>query len=516
MPAARGCRVAKLFAVIVVVAVMSVTGAGRARADVPGVVDFQGTLTDGAGVPVTGQATMVFALYTTAAGGEPVWQETQAVTVSAGIYSTALGSVTPFPETLWENPALWLGIRQEGADELPQRVRIVAVPYALRAKTAESLAGGGSAVPAGAMVLSDKAADPALLNAGFVEVYSVRPECWRMASMTNAPTARQYHTAVWTGTHMIVWGGSSDDDTLDTGGVYDPVTDTWTSTSTVGAPSARYWHTAVWTGSRMIIWGGNGATGGVYDPVTDTWTPTSMDGAPDGRGLHTAVWTGDRMIVWGGGHLDTGGIYDPEADSWTPTSTANAPDGRIGHTAVWTGSRMIIWGGSFSRTGGVYDPATDCWTPTSTVGAPESLRSHAAVWTGDRMVIWGGTNSDTGGVYNPSTDTWTPTSTSGAPRRHERESAVAVWTGSGMLAWGGTNSNADSPDVGGTYDPVADAWTPIATQNAPHMRFGHTAVWTGTRLIVWGGQSGVPGYCVSSGGTYTPDQDHPLFGYLRP
>ena len=42
-------------------------------------------------------------------------------------------------------------------------------------------------------------------------------------------------------------------------------------------PSARAYHTAVWTGSEMIVWGGwDGgyeADGGRYDPVTDSWTP---------------------------------------------------------------------------------------------------------------------------------------------------------------------------------------------------------------------------------------------------
>src|SRR2546422_1070361 len=50
--------------------------------------------------------------------------------------------------------------------------------------------------------------------------------------------------------------------------------DTWTPTSTVGAPTGRSLHTAVWTGSRMVVWGGaNDNTGGVYDPATDSWTP---------------------------------------------------------------------------------------------------------------------------------------------------------------------------------------------------------------------------------------------------
>ena len=33
--------------------------------------------------------------------------------------------------------------------------------------------------------------------------------------------------------------------------------DTWTATSLTNAPSARYDHTAVWTGSEMIVWGGS-------------------------------------------------------------------------------------------------------------------------------------------------------------------------------------------------------------------------------------------------------------------
>jgi hypothetical protein len=62
---------------------------------------------------------------------------------------------------------------------------------------------------------------------------------------------------------------------------------TWAATSTVDAPSAREEHTAIWTGSRMIIWGGVGGsclnTGGVYDPTTDMWTATSTVDAPSPR-----------------------------------------------------------------------------------------------------------------------------------------------------------------------------------------------------------------------------------------
>ena len=64
------------------------------------------------------------------------------------------------------------------------------------------------------------------------------------------------HTAVWTGSEMIVWGGYNGSGNLNTGGRYNPGTDSWTATSTTNAPGGRQDCTAVWTGSEMIVWGG--------------------------------------------------------------------------------------------------------------------------------------------------------------------------------------------------------------------------------------------------------------------
>ena len=92
---------------------------------------------------------------------------------------------------------------------------------------------------------------------------------------------------------MIVWGGFNlrqigaatqiYGSTLNTGGRYNPSTDSWSATSITNAPDARASHTAVWTGSEMIVWGGNNPTqlntGGRYCPAapnpTATPTPTS-------------------------------------------------------------------------------------------------------------------------------------------------------------------------------------------------------------------------------------------------
>ncbi len=104
---------------------------------------------------------------------------------------------------------------------------------------------------------------------------------------------------------MIVWGGSVHDISYpNTGGRYDPSTDTWIATSTTNAPTGRTAHTAVWTGSEMIIWGGYDGwclnTGGRYNPNTDSWTAITNTNAPEARFYQTTVWIGSKMIVWGG------------------------------------------------------------------------------------------------------------------------------------------------------------------------------------------------------------------------
>src|SRR4029453_18714955 len=85
-------------------------------------------------------------------------------------------------------------------------------------------------------------------------------DSWTTTNTTNAPTGRYNHAAVWTGSEMIVWGGNDDTllgHVLNPGGRYNPSTDRWSPTSTTNAPTARQYPTAVWTGSEMIVWGGD-------------------------------------------------------------------------------------------------------------------------------------------------------------------------------------------------------------------------------------------------------------------
>ena len=311
--------------------------------------------------------------------------------------------------------------------------------------------------------------------------YNPSTDNWTATTTVQAPTGREFPTAVWTGSEMIVWGGYSYDTTdhfWNTGGRYNPSTDSWLPTSITNAPDGRESHTAVWTGSEMIVWGGyfyDGNdhylnTGGKYNPGTNSWTPTSTTHAPSARDSHGAVWTGSEMIVWGGagasGYLNTGGRYNASTDIWTATNTANAPSARTVHGPVWTGNEMIVWGGfSFDgtgneiylNTGGRYNPNSNTWTATSTANAPDGRSIHTAVWTSSEMIVWGGHGDfdllgyyfNTGGRYDPGTDSWTATSTADAPEGRYRH--TAVWTGNEMIVWGGILYSNGSTSTGGRY-----------------------------------------------------------------
>jgi hypothetical protein len=116
---------------------------------------------------------------------------------------------------------------------------------------------------------------------------------------------------------MIVWGSMFG--STKSGGLYDPATNSWRATESLCAPSGRWKAPAIWTGTRMIIWGGTTvssyfANGAAYDPVGNVWAQLADAGAPTARADHSAVWTGTAVIMWGGtdgGPSNSGGTFTP-------------------------------------------------------------------------------------------------------------------------------------------------------------------------------------------------------------
>ena len=360
------------------------------------------------------------------------------------------------------------------------------------------------------------ASPPIHLDSAAGNTGCIPPDSWTRGLREDIPDARAAHTAVWTGTEMIVWGGYTQGASTALavrGNRYDPLTDTWQIISSLGAPAPRTSHTAIWTGSRMIVWGGAPtvtvgstvlATGGLYDPISDSWSEVSTVGAPSARSEHTAVWTGTKMIIWGGWsgttNLAEGGRYDPTTDTWSGMAASGLVP-RIDHTATWIGDRMVVWGGANSAgttlgDGALYNPATDMWTSMPVAGP---RRGHTAIWTGARLIIFSGS---TGIAYNPTTNTWSNIATASSSRTGHR----AIWTGSKMMVWGGVGFANSTLNSGELYDPVSNSWQFTSLTGAPTTRYTHTLVWTGSRAIVWGGallSSGVA-YLRIDGGRYDP------------
>jgi N-acetylneuraminic acid mutarotase len=348
---------------------------------------------------------------------------------------------------------------------------------------------------------------------------------WGTVSPIGAPSARSQHTAVWTGTQMIVWGGTGATGELNTGARYNPATDTWTAMTTTGAPGARRGHAAVWTGSRMIVWSGYRvgpgwlADGGIYDPATDTWA--ALPGTSPAARSRFAYGYDDvnaRFFVFGGWDATTvrgdGATFD--GTNWTAVAPAMRPSPRRYLPAVWTGSRFIVWGGENAMGGDIgggvptnvlqdgsrYDAATDTWAAMTNTARPAGRSHHVAVWTGTQMIVWGGYDAAEarladGGRYTLSSNTW---ATMAAAPIVGRIGHTAVYTGTSMITWGGTDVTflAD----GASYTPGTDTWATLPTIGAPSARTDHTAVWDGSEMIVWGGANAITD--LADGAVYAP------------
>ena len=123
-------------------------------AEVPRLIKFSGTLLDVQDRPMAGPVGVTFALHAQQTGGAALWLETQNVKPDAnGVYTVLLGanSANGVPAELFASgEARWLEVQVERQAEQP-RVLLVSVPYALKAKDAETLGGK----PASAFVTTE-------------------------------------------------------------------------------------------------------------------------------------------------------------------------------------------------------------------------------------------------------------------------------------------------------------------------------------------------------------------------
>jgi len=122
----------------------SAASSAASAAEVPRLIKFSGTLVDAQDRPMAGPVGVTFALHAQQTSGAALWIETQNVTPDAhGNYTVLLGanSTNGVPAELFASgEARWLEVQVERQVEQP-RILLVSVPYALKAKDAETLGG---------------------------------------------------------------------------------------------------------------------------------------------------------------------------------------------------------------------------------------------------------------------------------------------------------------------------------------------------------------------------------------
>jgi hypothetical protein len=358
--------------------------------------------------------------------------------------------------------------------------------------------------------------------------------------MSASPLAGRCNSAfAWTGTKLLVWGGSTQWEggtTLNDGAVYDVTSDSWSSMA--APPTAfvpRRLFASGWAGTRLVIWGGV-ADGGAeqsdgisYDPATNTWTKIFASPLSARQNSIAAYGTtSGSLLIWAGegsgsSTLTDGAGYIPFTDRWASIS-ASPLAGRWAAAVAWTGGQEIIFGGtngagSFFSDGARYNPVANTWSALDAPPLGYAARIYPA-WSGinGSLVTFGGglitgDAASDGIAYDASGHPTTiPSPPASALSRPDRFGAVmwcsdalaTCWIWSGGSALSPTTAILDPDGAAFTYPGLS--WSPMSTTSAPTARVYSSAVWTGKSGIVWGGLDDVASgaTCTNTGALFTP------------
>lgn len=298
------------------------------------------------------------------------------------------------------------------------------------------------------------------------------------------------HSTLWTGSEMVVWGGWGDEmgfRQFDDGAAFDPAAGTWRALAPSPLPPRQY-HVAAWTGSEMLVIGGSGRRdGAAYAPDLDRWrtlpdVPIPVSGEPI-SGVTGWAWTGSELVVW---HVPTDRVaaYSPVTDTWRPLPAVGMHLER--GVLRWSGEHVYAVGTEPARFTAVplriarLDAGATAWDALSHMSlTTEELGISAApeltAWAGGRLIAW--TDAGTDGrvvAFDPEVDQWVPAAPmplagcEGAPEPLVLDGRV--------LAFGWCGGTA-------IHDPGSDTWIRVDPEVMGDARY---AVWTGQEVINWG------------------------------
>lgn len=330
---------------------------------------------------------------------------------------------------------------------------------------------------------------------------------YRWRTLPPAPIATRIGAAVvWTGSRMIVWGGSHKDTVLGDGASYEPRTRTWQKLPAAPLP-AGVDPVAVWVDGAFVVLSGD--QGASYDPRSDRWTTlppapvhvsrSALLRAAGGRAVLITTATDNRS------HVVEAAEYRPATNTWHRLPDLVLPGthivGQLG--GVDTGDPLVwvYW----SRT--VHDTSAS----SSTTSGVESYALAGGRWRASRVRpggVVGQTFVDGAQVLLMSTDIWCGfcshpanlhTASEIVDARTGSQTPVAYgpldganadyqWTGAAVVA-----VNPDSeigqrvrPGDAAAFNPTANRWVTLSPIRG--LASQPQVLWAGDRLLVWGGE----------------------------
>ena len=128
----------KLFKKFVAAGLLVLFVFSNINAEVPNLMNYQGFLTDSVGDTVPdGNYSVTFRIYDDSIVGISLWEEGRLITVQGGLFSVLLGSITPIPDSVFDEPNRWLGIQIGLDSEITPRARFVTAPFSFLSRRSD-------------------------------------------------------------------------------------------------------------------------------------------------------------------------------------------------------------------------------------------------------------------------------------------------------------------------------------------------------------------------------------------
>jgi Kelch motif protein len=235
--------------------------------------------------------------------------------------------------------------------------------------------------------------------------YDIAANRWRV--LPAAPISARYNAvAAWTGSEMIVVGGTRDGtgpnggaEFLHDGAAYDPVHNRWRRIPDApGCPTM-----GTWTGRELVVAGACGRSGtfamGAYDPARNAWQ--TLPPCPDARQL---VSVDGQVFAWSGDFSDQLRVLDVRTRAWMPLPAPTRPAG-----ALLQFASVVAYNGRIAAVGylqphsatfdftvvEVFDPTTQTWRryESRSASPPDELsvlasRPNVVVWSDGAGYCW--------------------------------------------------------------------------------------------------------------------------------